>query len=412
MIEAAVILYYIGFSQSIFAAFLIYTKNEKQTHDRVMILWLLTIGLRFWLLANQYFYKPYFNADFPITIIPLTFGPMLYLYTYYITKEKTRFRILQILHFTPFLVFASIYFFVEKQTFSTHFLPFNISFTSVFFASSILYSALVFIRLRIYRNRIKYNQFSYDSTENRLFWLNFIAILYVLTFSIYFITKFYLRSEHQHNASVEIISTIGLILFTYLVSYFGIKQQQLFKTNSDIEDDGIRTSLSTVLNTITKPVMPCEVVLKTDFADAIINSNEEQKTVCISIKKENDIVLDAEKIHQIELLKRCMETEKPYLQPDLSLAELANKIQIPKHHLTQLLNVHLEKNFFEFVNAYRIEEVKNRINNEHYNHLTLVAIAYDCGFNSKSTFNSFFKQHTGLTPTEYKQQLVDNASKD
>ena len=75
------------------------------------------------------------------------------------------------------------------------------------------------------------------------------------------------------------------------------------------------------------------------------------------------------------------------------------------NHTSQIINENLNKNFFDFVNDYRINEVKKCLSDSKFSHYTLLAIAYECGFNSKSSFNSLFKIKTGLTPSEYQKKL-------
>jgi AraC-like DNA-binding protein len=91
------------------------------------------------------------------------------------------------------------------------------------------------------------------------------------------------------------------------------------------------------------------------------------------------------------------------------LSELSAQINLAKHELTELLNVNIGKNFFTFVNEFRLKAVIRRLANPDYDHLTIMAIANDCGFNSKSTFNSLFKQAFGHTPSEYKKKLRDGS---
>jgi AraC-like DNA-binding protein len=110
---------------------------------------------------------------------------------------------------------------------------------------------------------------------------------------------------------------------------------------------------------------------------------------------------EAEKI--LQKLLEYMENEKPYLNDELTIQELSAKLNVSKHHLTQVLNINLGKNFFTFINEYRIEAVKKRLVDPNYDHLTILGIAYDCGFNSKSSFNGLFKQYTGVTPSEYRK---------
>ena len=98
-----------------------------------------------------------------------------------------------------------------------------------------------------------------------------------------------------------------------------------------------------------------------------------------------------------------MREEMPYLDCELSIADVSERLKIPKYHITQIINEKLNKNFYMFINEYRINEVKRKISDERYKEHSIIRIAYDSGFNTKSTFNTIFKKFTNLTPTEYRR---------
>lgn len=100
-------------------------------------------------------------------------------------------------------------------------------------------------------------------------------------------------------------------------------------------------------------------------------------------------------------LELIMEDYKLYLNPDLSLKDLASYLELPANYVSQLLNLGFQKNFSEYVNSYRVNEFKERVLLEEYKGLTLMAVAYDSGFNSKTVFNTFFKKTEGTTPNSY-----------
>lgn len=100
-------------------------------------------------------------------------------------------------------------------------------------------------------------------------------------------------------------------------------------------------------------------------------------------------------------LLEYLEKEKPYLNKNLSIGELAGDLDIPSYQLSQLINDQLGQSFFELINSYRVEEVKQRFFEPKFSNLTLLGIAMECGFNSKASFNRIFKQLTNQTPTEY-----------
>lgn len=105
--------------------------------------------------------------------------------------------------------------------------------------------------------------------------------------------------------------------------------------------------------------------------------------------------------HQLAKLLALMEEQKPYLRNDLKLQDLAELLDISRHHVTQLLNQQVGQTFHAFVNAYRVEEACQRLRDPLYRDYTVLAIAHDVGFNSKTTFNRIFKQHTQMTPSQY-----------
>jgi AraC-like DNA-binding protein len=105
-------------------------------------------------------------------------------------------------------------------------------------------------------------------------------------------------------------------------------------------------------------------------------------------------------------LKRQIYEKKYFLKGDLKLSELSEFTQIPSYQISQVINEKLNKNFFDFINEYRVEEIKRRMQDEEFENLTLLAIAMDSGFNSKSAFNSAFKKSTGITPTAYKKRYI------
>jgi AraC-like DNA-binding protein len=102
--------------------------------------------------------------------------------------------------------------------------------------------------------------------------------------------------------------------------------------------------------------------------------------------------------HQID---SYMKRQKPYTNPNLTLAELAARLHLPPHVLSKLLNDEYHKNFFDFINHHRIEELKSRLNDPKFRSYTLLSMAYEVGFNSKTAFNRSFKKLTSQTPSEY-----------
>lgn len=100
-----------------------------------------------------------------------------------------------------------------------------------------------------------------------------------------------------------------------------------------------------------------------------------------------------------------MKSEKPFLEGDLTATQLAKMCSVSRHQLSQVLSKSLNTNFYDYVNYLRIEEFKKRVESGEYKHLTLLAIAFDSGFNSKTSFNTAFKKNVGVTPSQYKKNF-------
>jgi AraC-like DNA-binding protein len=113
---------------------------------------------------------------------------------------------------------------------------------------------------------------------------------------------------------------------------------------------------------------------------------------------------EAEKKKIEDHLLQLMQKEKPYLEPELSLNQLAAQLSVKPKILSQVINEKLGHNFFDFINTYRIEEAKRLLSGSEDPKITVLEVLYEVGFNSKSSFNTLFKKNTGLTPSDFKKK--------
>lgn len=133
-----------------------------------------------------------------------------------------------------------------------------------------------------------------------------------------------------------------------------------------------------------------------------------QKVTKVVVKYEKSALSEAH-IDRIEAnIHKVMQNDKLYLNPNLSLGDLAKAVSEPANYVSQTLNGRLGDTFFDFINTQRIQDALPLLNHENK---TILDIAYDVGFNSRSSFYKAFKQKTGLTPTTYKQQMQETQSK-
>jgi len=102
-----------------------------------------------------------------------------------------------------------------------------------------------------------------------------------------------------------------------------------------------------------------------------------------------------------------MEQDKLYQEADLTLQNLADRIQLPSYQVSQAINDGMNKNFYDLVNSYRVEEAKRLLLDAKNKDFTILSVGFEAGFNSKTTFNTVFKKFTGLTPTEFRAKQKD-----
>lgn len=235
--------------------------------------------------------------------------------------------------------------------------------------SLIVYTVLIFILLRSHRRNIS-DYFSYDSIAINLKWLNWITVCFFIAYGfVFFSAQFFPEFIRIPLSDPHVAPDVGTTFFIFAFSFCALKQPVIFK-----ESPG-------------HPTVP-------DTRDS-----EDSKE--IKYKKSGLKESDAQNF--LAVLEEYMRTEKPYLDPDLTIVDVASTLNIPKHYITQIINEKLNKNFFLYTNEYRVNEVKQKFADEKFNGHSILRIAYDSGFNSKSSFNDIFKKLTNVTPSEYKK---------
>jgi AraC-like DNA-binding protein len=372
---------YIGISQTLFAGILIAFKRPRMLANQILAAWLLLICFEMVVvLINETLIELY-----PIKILPYTYGPLLLLYAKWMTSEYPQFNPRYLWHFAPFFVFliASLVFIDERVMSGTdgflvrdRFVSFRIIYGVTFFVSITSYSIATFVVINRHQKRLK-QLVSYSSGKITLQWLLGLSITFYLGYVLMFIlggidilVGFLPFDPYE-------ISFIGLIILTFLFGVFGFHQPSIFE----------------------------EVVRFTEPGHDTGEENNAKKYQRSGLKQQ-DVA------RYIDMLEHHMTTEKPYLERELSIYDLSEQLNIPRHFLSEVINEHLGKNFYNLVNDYRVEEVKKRLEDPAYRHLTILAIAYDSGFNAKSSFNTIFKEKTGMTPSEYLKKVKVDTPKD
>ena len=150
---------------------------------------------------------------------------------------------------------------------------------------------------------------------------------------------------------------------------------------------------------------------------AIFSAKQADIEAIQTLIEENDDLKAPKKqrltLEQVTVLKPklvdLMQVQKPYLDSELSLPKLAEMLKLTTNELSYLINEGFNDNFFGFVNNYRVEESKRILTTPQYQHLSMVGIAFEAGFNSKTAFNSAFKKMTGISPTDFQKANVPKA---
>lgn len=147
-----------------------------------------------------------------------------------------------------------------------------------------------------------------------------------------------------------------------------------------------------------KEIFPYDVKAKEEI-NVIIN----ETAIPLDSRKK---LLSDERLEQLkDALLELMNTEKPFLDADLSLVKLASALNISSHLLSYVINKGFNENFYQFINRYRVEEAKKRILDPEMGHLSILGIGFEVGFNSKTAFNTTFKKVTGKSPTAFKNSI-------
>lgn len=146
-----------------------------------------------------------------------------------------------------------------------------------------------------------------------------------------------------------------------------------------------------------------------------LNNPELFRNIDSKLKLVSDIILEEKKIEaktlneDLQKLKKYMADEKPFIDSALTIQDISKEMNVPVRELSVLINHQLGQHFYDFVNTYRIENAMEILKDSSKTKVTILEILYEVGFNSKSSFNTAFKKHTGNTPTEYRKLLQNKA---
>jgi AraC-like DNA-binding protein len=358
-----------------FSFYLLAQKHKRRLSNLILVAFLLSkavteIGgvlVHFQALKNLAIvnFPHIFYIEYPFSY---AYVPFLFLYIFSFTKKDFKFRKVYLLHFIPFLFFLvliTLKFHIKSadslrtilQTDSLFSLMESRVFDFVQYVQFFVYAVASLIILRNYRMKIK-NVFSTIEHIN-LSWLNFVVFGFISWKSLRFINYIlWITTESSIVMYLYIAAEIIFLIFVSLMFLKGLRQP----------------------------------VILTGYEDNQYKQKYEKTSLSKAMKE----------TYKNKLLQ-YMENQKLYLDSTLCINELAEKVSIPPHHLSQVINTCFNQNFYDFINSFRINESKRLLSEQDSVKKTVLEILYATGFNSKSVFNTAFKKHTGMTPTQFKK---------
>lgn len=349
-------LVWVGFTQSLFAALLMFTKRNNSLPDRILSGWLTLLAIEFFTCAldHSIYGGPLLSSSF------LLFNPALFIYVSSLTRVEFRLKWLHLLHLLPFVIFEMLAYIIKVPFNPEHFFEFDykfwfrIIFSTANILSWVIYNPLSLILVHRHRVQLK-DEYSNIEKNESLGWLLTVAIFYIVYCAFALLISLMVILGNFDSHIPHTFNYSALLVLVFMLSFYGIMQQEI------------------------KNRYVTEIKSKT-YQNSSLREDQKKK---IS-----------------EKIIRYFEKENAYLNPDLNMESLSQAIKVPKYQITEVLNTTLNKNFFQFVNGYRVEAVKKMLADPHSKY-SIEAIGYECGFSSKSVFYAVFKKETGLTPGEF-----------
>ncbi|WP_310395614.1 helix-turn-helix domain-containing protein [Hymenobacter sp.] len=326
------------------------------------------------------------------SVLPLLVGPLLYLYVRAVVGQDGRWQLRHLFHFLPFAAYqlALLPFYLRSAEAKAGFAARHHEHAHLdiwaqlpllqFFA----YAAAVLLLIRRHDQHLR-NYFS-DLERRQLTWLRNLV---VGTAAIWLAFAVLNLAWGVHRAGALFGPLLAAAV--YYVAYRRIREPQLFEAAKQ---------------PAAQPPARVEAEMPEVGPEALAGSESNPPPAAAPVRGKygrSDFVHEQAATYRTQL-RKLMEADHLYQQEGLTAKQVADGVGISTHHLSQLLNQVMETNFFDFVNHYRVAEVKREMRNPAKRHLTLLALALEAGFRSKAAFNAAFKKNTGSTPSAYKKQ--------
>lgn len=371
-------LLFLGILQSLFFFLLIITNKRKALSDFFVCSWFLLIAL------HLLYYYSVFHNDFSGTsfylvsgfFLPLIYGPINFFYIKSLLEPIGTKPIKILIHLIPYIFFILIFFALNISDKYDYIIEngriiglttFSTLFKNVGYCLAIQGAAYVFYNYYlITKHQSKLLERTSNMERINLQWIKVYIIGNVLGFLVIFFVSYFSDSLFTNTSifSTQIVMITLIVQVTYF-GFYAIKQTNLFSNKDDYN------------------------LLKQKYAKSGLAKKDSYK-----IKT---------------LLEEFIDTQKPYLNPELTIGKLANDLNVSQNHLSQTINEHFKQNFFTYINFHRVNYVKELIKKGESKNMSLLGLAFESGFSSKSSFNSVFKKITTQTPNEYKKSLQNKS---
>jgi len=383
-------LHVIGAFQGFLLAGLLILSSQISTASRILGIWCLFLGLKF--LGPFIYMDGELNAFSPLIgihmFLPASYGAFLYLYCRHAIINSPL-ALKDLCHFIPFLMcyVLNIELYLSSPEVKLNAImhgPENVTLILIgqviMALQAFVYLGLSMIMVRRYQNQAKQTLSNFN--PDMFTWLWKILILDLV---IWTLKSMSVLPEYRYL--LVAMGDVLIIVLIYSIALAQWRNPVLFKI-AQLNTKSINSNLA----------VPTVVALSEEVSDIDAKSS-------VSTVTNNSGALDPSiRSSLLKAVRQHMQEHQSYLDNQLTLTSLAKTVGISTHHLSEVLNQHEGKNFYQFVNEYRIDFFCEQL--KYDKEIKILDLAMTAGFSSKSTFNAVFKQFVQLTPSQYRKQLT------
>ncbi len=338
----------LSISTAFMLGLLFLTSKSRKNRANVFLglfLWSLSIGVLISFLDGKEVELPFLSSVSALTL------PFLFLYVLKTLNQK--FKPIFILLFVPFVVEL-------LGLFQNSFIQYGVSLV-------ILCYTLIIIQ----KNQKKLGDYYSDIENKTLLWMKTIIYIYFFFYAFWILEDLIALKFEVIRDYFSIASAFLTLAMIYWIGYNGFSQSEIFNLSISTSEEKDQT----------------ETIIEQQKAE---QDNEQNKDYSAEI---------------FDQLSQKIREDKLFLQRDITIKSLSRQLEIGSKEFSKMINTHTQKNFYHYINRFRVEEFKRLLQTPKARHLSLLGLSEEAGFYSKSTFYSVFKFYEGITPKQYQDQL-------